>query len=275
MTVGRPLRRGAQVALILFVGAAVGLPFYWLLITALKTPVEVAAYPPTWFPHQLRWQNVADALALLSGETIVNSVIFAVSVTVLQLSLVVPTGFALAKIHFPGRQAILWMFIVTFFVPFQVLLIPTFLIIRDLNWIDTWPGLVLPIVAQTSFGVFVFRQFYVDLPDEILEAARMDGADLGQIFMRIVVPLSRPAIAAYVSVTLLTAWNMFIWPLVATTDVDLRVLPIALAAMVTQRSLITPNIAMMAVLLSTLPIIAIFIPLQRYFVSGLVGAVKE
>ena len=103
----------------------------------------------------------------------------------------------------------------------------------------------------------------------------MDGANLGQIFTRIVVPLSMPAIAAYVSVTLLTAWNMFIWPLVATTDLELRVLPIALSALVTQRSLVTPNLAMMAVLLSTLPIIAIFVPLQRYFVSGLVGAVKE
>lgn len=275
MTAVSPLRNIVRVGLILSVGTVVGLPFYWLVITALKTPVEVAAYPPTWFPGQFRWQNVADALALLSGQTVLNSVIFAVSVTVLQLSLVVPTGFALAKIHFPGRHAILWMFIVTFFVPFQVLLIPTFLIIRYLSWIDTWPGLVLPIVAQTSFGVFVFRQFYVDLQDEILEAARMDGANLGQIFLQIVVPLSRPAIAAYVSVTLLTAWNMFIWPLVSTTDLNLRVLPIALAAMVTQRSLVTPNVSMMAVLISTLPIIAIFIPLQRYFVSGLVGAVKE
>jgi ABC-type glycerol-3-phosphate transport system permease component len=275
MTVTVPLRRSLRIAVILFVGVVVGLPFYWLLISALKTPVEVAAYPPTWFPGEFRWQNIPDALALLSTTSMINSVIFAVSVTLLQLSLVVPTGFALAKIPFPGRQGLLWMFIITFFVPFQVLLIPTFLIVRDFGWIDTWPGLVLPIVAQTSFGVFVFRQFYVDFPDELLEAARADGASLGQVFMRIVLPLSLPAISAYVSVTVLTAWNMFIWPLVATTDLDLRVLPIALAAMVTQRSLVTPNIAMMAVLLSTLPIIAVFIPLQRYFVSGLVGAVKE
>jgi multiple sugar transport system permease protein len=275
MSVTAPLQRLLRIALILFVGAVVGLPFYWLLISALKTPVEVAAYPPTWFPGEFRWQNIPDALALLSTTAMVNSVIFSVSVTLLQLFLVVPTGFALAKIPFPGRRALLWMFIITFFVPFQVLLIPTFLIVRDLDWIDTWPGLVLPIVAQTSFGVFVFRQFYVDFPDELLEAARADGAHLGQIFLRIVIPLSRPAISAYVSVTVLTAWNMFIWPLVATTDLDLRVLPIALSALVTQRSLVTPNLAMMAVLISTLPIIAIFIPLQRYFVSGLVGAVKE
>jgi ABC-type glycerol-3-phosphate transport system permease component len=275
MRVRRPFHRVIHIAIVLFVGAVVGLPFYWLLISAVKTPVEIAAYPPTWFPRVWRWQNIPDALALLSTTAVVNSVIFAVSVTALQLALVVPSGFALAKIAFPGRQALLWLFVITFFVPFQVLLIPTFLVVRDLGWIDTWPGLVLPIVAQTSFGVFVFRQFYLDLPDEVLEAARMDGAHLGQIFVRIVLPLSMPAIAAYVSVTLLTAWNMFIWPLVATTDLQLRVLPIALSALVTQRSLVTPNLGMMAVLLSTLPIIAIFVPLQRYFVSGLVGAVKE
>lgn len=268
-------QRMVRVVLIIGVGAIIGLPFYWMLISALKTPTEVAAYPPTWMPSQVRLENFQDAMALLSLNAVVNSAIFAISVTVLQLLLVITTGFALAKMPFPGRRALLWMFIITLFVPFHVLLIPTFLIIRGLNWIDTWPGLVLPVVAQTSFGVFVFRQFYVDLPDELLDAARIDGANWGQLFAAIVVPISGPAIAAYVSVTVLTAWNMYVWPLVSTTTIDLRVLPIALSALVTQRAQITPNIAMMGVLISTLPIIVIFVILQRYFVNGLVGGVKE
>jgi len=267
--------RALRIAGILAASAIIGLPFYWLLISALKTSTEVAAYPPTWAPHEIRLQNFPDAMALLTLNAVVNSAIFALSVTALQLLLVITTGFALAKMPFPGRRALLWVFIITLFVPFHVLLIPTFLIIRDLNWIDTWPGLVLPVVAQTSFGVFVFRQFYVDLPDELLDAARIDGASWGQLFVTIVVPISGPAIAAYVSVTVLTAWNMYIWPLVSTTTIDLRVLPIALSALVTQRAQITPNVAMMGVLISTLPIIVIFVMLQRYFVSGLVGAVKE
>ncbi len=267
--------RALRIAGILAASAIIGLPFYWLLISALKTSTEVAAYPPTWVPHEIRLQNFPDAMALLTLNAVVNSAIFALSVTALQLLLVITTGFALAKMPFPGRRALLWVFIITLFVPFHVLLIPTFLIIRDLNWIDTWPGLVLPVVAQTSFGVFVFRQFYVDLPDELLDAARIDGASWGQLFVTIVVPISGPAIAAYVSVTVLTAWNMYIWPLVSTTTIDLRVLPIALSALVTQRAQITPNVAMMGVLISTLPIIVIFVMLQRYFVSGLVGAVKE
>jgi len=271
----RVLRGLARPAAICAVGALVGLPFYWLIVSALKTPVDVVAYPPTWYPKEIRLQNIPDAMALLTVRAFINSLIFAISVTGLQLVLSITCGFAIAKMPFAGRGALLWMFIVTLFVPFHVLLIPTFLIVRDLDWIDAWPGLVLPVVAQTSFGVFVFRQFYVDLSDEILDAARMDGANWGQMFAWIVAPMSTPAIAAYSSVTLLTAWNMYIWPLVSTTTIDLRVLPIALAALVTQRAQITPNIAMMAVLISTAPIVLVFIALQRYFVNGLVGGLKE
>ena len=214
-------------------------------------------------------------MALLTIKAFINSIIFAISVTGLQLILSITTGFAIAKMRFPGRNALLGIFVFTLFVPFHILLIPTFLIVRSFDWIDTWQGLVLPIVAQTSFGVFVFRQFYIDLSEELLDAARMDGANWGQIFVRIVVPLSLPAVAAYVSVTFLTAWNMYIWPLVSTTTIDLRVLPIALSALVTQRAQITPNIAMMAVLISTLPVVIIFVALQKYFVNGLVGGLKE
>jgi len=267
----RLLRTGT----ILVVAAIIGLPFYWLVINALKTPTEVALYPPTWFPSSIRTQNAADAMAVLTVNALINSVIFALSVTVLQLLISMTTGFAIAKMQFPGRRALLLIFIITLFVPFQVLLIPTFLIVRDMNWIDTWQGLVLPVVAQTSFGVFVFRQFYAGISDELLDAARMDGANWGQLFVLIVIPISGPAIAAYVSITILTAWNMYIWPLVATTTIDLRVLPVALSAMITQRAQITPNVAMMGVLITTMPVVVIFVFLQRYFINGLVGSIKE
>ena len=260
---------------ICIVGVFLAIPFYWLIISALKTPIEVVAYPPRWLPSEIRLDNVPDAMALLTVKAFINSIIFAISVTGLQLVLSITTGFAIAKMRFPGRNALLGLFVFTLFVPFHILLIPTFLIVRNFDWIDTWQGLVLPIVAQTSFGVFVFRQFYINLSEELLDAARMDGANWGQIFIRIVVPVSLPAVAAYVSVTFLTAWNMYIWPLVSTTTIDLRVLPIALSALVTQRAQITPNIAMMAVLISTLPVVLVFIALQKYFVNGLVGSLKE
>ncbi len=275
MIVGHPWRRRAHVATVIAVGLLMAAPFYWLIINSLKTPQEVVGFPPTWFPHQIRWQNIGDALDLLSVTSVINSVIFTVAVTVCQLILVITAGFAIAKMPFPGRTQLLWLFIVTLFVPFQVVLIPTFIIVRDLNWIDSYWGLIVPVVAQTSFGVFVFRQFYVDLSDELLDAARLDGANWGDIFIRIVVPLSGAPIAAYVAVTVLTAWNMYVWPLISTTENEMRVLPLSIAALATPSSQVPGNISMMAVLISTLPIIVIFIFCQRYFINGLGGALKE
>jgi ABC-type glycerol-3-phosphate transport system permease component len=275
MIAGHPWRRRAHVAAVIVVGLIMAAPFYWLIINALKTPQEVVGFPPTWYPHEIRWQNISDALDLLSIQSVINSLIFTVAVTVCQLILVIMTGFAIAKMPFPGRTPLLWLYIITLFVPFQVVLIPTFIIVRDLNWIDSYWGLIVPVVAQTSFGVFVFRQFYVSLPDELLDAARIDGANWGDIFVRVVIPLSGPPIAAYVAVTVLTAWNMYIWPLISTTVNDMRVLPLSIAALATPSSQVPGNIAMMAVLVSTLPIIVIFIFCQRYFINGLGGALKE
>lgn len=274
MSVERSSNRALHIAAVVVTGLLIGAPFYWLLITALKTSQEALSYPPTWFPSTIRWENFGDALQFLQISAVVNSVIFTVSVTALQLILVITGGFALAKMPFPGRRMVFICFIATMFVPFHVMLIPTFLIVRDLNLIDTWPGLVVPIVAQTAFGTFLFRQFFLSLPDELLDAARIDGANWGQIFALIAAPLAGPPTAAYVCVTTLNAWNMYIWPLVVTYDPDMRVLPLALSALGGERTLVPPNVAMMAVLISTLPVMIVFIAAQKYFVRGLGGALK-
>lgn len=275
MTVGHPWRRRAHVAAVVFFGLLMAAPFYWMIINSFKSGQEVMAYPPTWWPTEWRLENISAALVYLDSAAIVNSVIFTIVVTLVQLTLVVMTGFALAKMQFLGRNLLFGMFVITIFVPFQVVLIPTFILVRNLNWIDTFMGLTIPVIAQTSFGVFIFRQFYLSMPNEILDAAKIDGANWGQIFTRIVLPLSGPPIAAYIAVTVLTAWNMYVWPLISTTEKDMRVLPLAIAGLGSQTSQTPPNIAMMAVLLSTLPIIVFFILCQRYFINGLGGAVKE
>lgn len=274
-TVGHPWRRRLHVSAVIFFGLLMAAPFYWMIINSFKSSREVVAYPPTWWPTEWHFENIMAGLAFLEPAAIINSVIFTAIITITQLTLVVMTGFALAKMHFFGRRALLGLFIMTLFVPGQVATIPTFILIRNLNWIDTFMGLCIPIVAQTSFGVFIFRQFYVSMPNEILDAAKIDGANWGQIFARIVLPLSGPPIAAYTAVTVLTAWNMYAWPLISTTDKDMRVLPLALAGLGQSFSQTPPNIAMMAVLLSTLPIILFFIFCQRYFINGLGGAIKE
>jgi ABC-type glycerol-3-phosphate transport system permease component len=275
MSAGHHWRRRIHVSTVIFFGLLMAAPFYWMIINSFKSSREVVAYPPTWWPTEWHFENVFAALTFLDSTAIMNSVIFTAVITITQLTLVVMTGFALAKMQFFGRSAILGLFIMTLFVPGQVATIPTFILVRNLNWIDTFMGLCIPIIAQTSFGVFIFRQFYISMPNEILDAAKIDGANWGQIFLKIVVPLSGPPIAAYTAVTVLTAWNMYAWPLISTTEKDMRVLPLALAGLGQSFSQTPPNIAMMAVLLSTLPIIIFFILCQRYFINGLGGSLKE
>ncbi|MDF2980427.1 MAG: hypothetical protein K0Q69_199 [Devosia sp.] len=275
MSAGHHWRRRFHISTVIFFGLLMAAPFYWMIINSFKSSREVVAYPPTWWPTEWHFENVFAALAFLDSTAIMNSVIFTAVITITQLTLVVMTGFALAKMQFFGRGALLGLFIMTLFVPGQVATIPTFILVRNLNWIDTFMGLCIPIIAQTSFGVFIFRQFYVSMPNEILDAAKIDGANWGQIFVRIVLPLSGPPIAAYTAVTVLTAWNMYAWPLISTTEKDMRVLPLALAGLGQSFSQTPPNIAMMAVLLSTLPIIIFFILCQRYFINGLGGSLKE
>jgi ABC-type glycerol-3-phosphate transport system permease component len=275
MSAGHHWRRRIHVSTVIFFGLLMAAPFYWMIINSFKSSREVVAYPPTWWPTEWHFENVFAALTFLDSTAIVNSVIFTAAITITQLTLVVMTGFALAKMQFFGRGAILGLFIMTLFVPGQVATIPTFILVRNLNWIDTFMGLCIPIIAQTSFGVFIFRQFYISMPNEILDAAKIDGANWGQIFLKIVLPLSGPPIAAYTAVTVLTAWNMYAWPLISTTEKDMRVLPLALAGLGQSFSQTPPNIAMMAVLLSTLPIIIFFILCQRYFINGLGGSLKE
>lgn len=275
-SVEHPVTRWLRVAVIVFFGLVIGAPFYWLLISALKTQPEALTFPPTFYPRHIRWENITDALTLvLSSQAFINSIIFTVAVTGLQLVLCITTGFALSKMPFPGRQALFRVFMLTMLVPFHVVLIPTFLVTRNFNMIDTYPGLILPVVAQTAFGVFLFRQFFLTLPDELLEAARIDGANWGQIFGLIALPLSGPPIGAYVAITTLNAWNMYVWPLVATSSSSMRVLPLSLASLGEELNTTPPNVGMMAVLISTLPVLVVFIFTQRWFINGLGGAVKE
>lgn len=250
-------------------------PFAWLVISAFKSAREVVAYPPTLVPSELQWQNFPEAAEFLGAQAFANSVIFSVAVVVLQLALSITSGFALAKIPGRGLGVVLAVFVGTLFVPPQVTLIPTFLVTRTLDWLNTYPGLILPVVAQTGFGVFLFRQFFLALPDEIIAAARVDGASWPQVFWSIAAPLARAPIAAYTAVTFLTAWNMYVWPLVAATSQDLRVLPLALASIGTADSAVAPHIGMAATLLATLPVAAVFLIAQRSFVGGIAGSVKE
>lgn len=268
---GRKLRSIVHFLIVALGAIVMFSPFVWLVASSLKPPQEILSYPPTLIPGTIRWENFSQAWDLLGSRTFLNSIVFSVSVVLLQLALAISSGFALAKIPFRGAHLLLLIFVGTLFIPPQVTLIPAFLVTRALDWLNTYQGLILPVVAQTGFGVFVFRQFFLSLPDEIVAAARVDGASWPRILWSVALPLARPAIAAYAAITFLTAWNLYVWPLVAATRQELRVLPLSLASIGTVDSYVPFNVGLAATLLSTLPVVVVFLLAQRSFVGGLAG----
>lgn len=253
----------------LIVGAAVNLlPFAWMVSTALKAPTDVFTYPPEWIPSPVKWSNLVDAFNRIQGRTFVNSLIFSVSVVLLQGLVTTMGGFAFARIKFPGRDQIFLLYLGTMLIPPQVTLIPTYIVVVNLGWVDSYQGLIIPIVAQGAFGTFLFRQFFMRLPEEMFEAARLDGANYWQQFWRLTIPLSRPVLTAYGIITFLTAWKMFLWPLIIVKSPDMKVVPMSIAelsgAFATDRA-----VTMAAVVLSILPILVLYIAAQRWFVEGI------
>lgn len=271
MTMTRALK-GGRIALAIAGGIVMCLPLLYLLSTSLMNSHDITAYPTHYLPSSLNWGNFSTAFHFLGVRTFVNSFVFSGGVVLIQLALVTPAGFALAKLRFRGQVPIMGTLGGSLFVPGAVTLIPTYIVTYLLHLLGTYWGLILPIAGGTSFGILLFRQYFVGVPEGLIEAARLDGANWFQTFLRIALPLARPAISAYVAVTFLTAWNMYTWPLIAATDPALQVLPLALAPLAANAfSTIPRQVGMAATVLSIIPVLIAFLVAQRWFVRGLAG----
>ncbi|MGW2845712.1 carbohydrate ABC transporter permease [Streptomyces sp. NPDC001108] len=249
-------------------------PFLWMALSAFKTQRELTASPPVWLPTEWTLDSFRELFDKLNLPLyFMNSLIVAVLVTVSNLVFCSMLGYALAKLNFAGRNKIFGLVLGALMVPGNLMLLPLFVLMSKLQLIDTYAGLVLPFAAG-AFGVFLMRQFMQSIPDELLEAARMDGAGEWYIFWRIVMPLVKPALATLSIFTFLGSWNNFVWPLIATNDPDKYTLPVALATFATD-----PNKAggsngmlMAGSLLVVLPVVVLFIALQRHFTQGIATA---
>jgi len=210
-------------------------------------------------------------------RSFVNSVIFTVGAVGLQWVLCITGGFVIAKMRFRSRGLITALFAISLFIPLLTTLIPTFVVTYKLGIINTYPGLILPIAAQTGFGSLLFRQYIKELPQELFDAARMDGANWWLMLRRLVIPLARPATAAYLAISVLTAWNMYLWPLVAAEGSGLQVLTQTLATVgSTAQGEVTPqNVIFASVVIVTLPMILVFLAVQPAFIRGLAGSGVE
>ncbi|MGN6030108.1 MAG: carbohydrate ABC transporter permease [Thermomicrobiales bacterium] len=257
------------ILLALLIGAAVNLvPFLWMLSTSLKDNAQAFAYPPTWIPDPVLWHNYVDAWNRVNGRVFFNTAFFAVSIVILQGLFTTMGGFAFARIDFPYRNVIFLTYLGTMMIPPQVTLIPTYIVVVKLGWVNTYQGMILPIVASGVFGTFLFRQFFMRLPEEMYEAARLDGANYWQQFWTFTLPLSRPVLVAYSIITFLTAWKMYLWPLIVVRSQELKVVPIAIAELSGNASQ-DRGITMAAVALSILPILILYLAAQRWFVEGI------
>lgn len=270
----RPAVRFGQVlsVLVLTLLALVAVvPFLWMFSTALKTRADVFAYPPVWIPEVLHWENFAEVfLAFPFVRYALNTLFVAVTVTFFHTLTCAMAAYAFARLSFPGRDKLFLVYLGTMMVPGLVTLIPSYILMTDrfLGLIDTYWALILPASLGGAFNTFLLRQFMLGLAPELEDAARMDGASPIGIFWRIVLPLSRPALAVVAVFTFMGAWNDFIWPLLMIHSPDKQTLTLGLASMQGRWSTRWPEL-MAGTLMSVVPVLLLLVFFQRYFEEGL------
>jgi multiple sugar transport system permease protein len=271
-TAGRRTRRRAGTAathLVLITGAvAMAGPFVWEVLTSLKTFSDTTHVPLTFLPHRWEWSNYSRVFrALPFGRMFLNTVAMTVGRTVAQLVFCSLAAYAFARMRFRGNNLLFGLFLSVLMVPSQLFLIPQYVIVQRLGWVNTLPGLIVPGMFS-AFGTFLLRQFFLSLPRDIEEAARLDGANPLQIFWRIALPLARPGLLALTILTALWSWNDLMYPLVVSTDPAKMPLSAGLATL--QGEHYTDYSLLMAgSVLATAPMIVAFVVLQRHFIRGI------
>lgn len=250
-------------------------PFYWMLLTALKSTPEMAITPPTLLPHSWAWSNFIRAFNTIPFATyFLNTVIYTALVVIGALisNLIVAYGFAC--IEWPGRNVIFYLVLATIFIPFPIAIIPLFDLFAWLHWINTFLPLIVPAFLGNAFFIFLLRQFLLQVPRELLDAARIDGANEWQILWRIVTPIASPALGAVAILAAVGAWNDFIGPLIYLQDDTLHTLSIGLQAFRSTHD-IQFNLLMAASIMVILPLVILFFLFQRFFIEGItMGSIK-
>jgi len=243
-------------------------PFVWMLSASLKLNRDVFTFPIQWIPAEPRWENYVDIwtkipLALFIGNTAKITII----VTLLQLLTSSFAAYAFAKLRFPFRDTLFLGYIATIAMPWQVYMVPQFLLMRELDLNNTHTEIII-LQAFTAFGVFLMRQFYQSIPDELCEAARIDGMNEYQIWWRIMLPLSKPALSTLTIFTFVNTWNDFLGPMIYLTKTELKTIQIGLRMFISQYSA-EYGLIMAASMVSLVPVLIIFLLLQRFFVEGI------
>lgn len=258
-------------ALLVVIAFIMLIPFVWMLSASIKLNKDVFTFPMTWIPQDPQWGNYATIWTKIPlGTFTFNTFKLTIIVTLLQVFTSSFAAYAFAKLHFKGRDALFLGYIATIAVPWQAYMVPQFMMMRTFHLNNTHLAIIC-LQAFSAFGVFLMRQFYESIPDELCEAARIDGLSEYGIWWRIMLPLSKPAISTLVIFTFVNTWNDFLGPLIYLTDTKLKTIQLGLRMFITQYSS-DYNLIMAASVVSLIPVLIVFLSLQKYFVQGVATA---
>lgn len=265
----RRLKRLGLYGLLIVAALIMVVPFLWMISTSLKTSQFVLSMPPRFFPRPLTLESYARLVELFPIlRMFFNSFVVAAATTVGQLVASSMAAYAFARMEFRGQEVLFLLYLGTLMIPFQVTVIPLFIVMRYLGWINSYPGLIVPGIFS-AFGTFLLRQFFLTLPRDLEEAAFLDGASHLTVYWHVILPLARPALATLGVFAFMGSWNAFLWPLFIVRDVELMTLPVGLATL-HGRYLTEWNLVMAGSVITVIPMLVVYMIAQKYFVRGVV-----
>ena len=264
-----------QYALLILTALVFVVPLFWVFSASLKDLREIYTFPPVWIPTEPKFSNYSEAWSSAPfGRFYLNTIITTSFGVALEVVNAVLTAYALVFLRFPGKNLIFIAMLAALMVPIHVTILPNFLTIASLGWVNTYQGIILP-GASVAFGAFLLRQHFLTLPREISEAARLDGASHLQTLWYVILPISRPMLVTVALVSVVTKWNDFLWPLVSTNAENMRTLPIGLSYLFSAEGASQWGLIMAATIFVILPVLLLFLRWQKHIVSGLTsGATK-
>ncbi|MDH5829959.1 carbohydrate ABC transporter permease [Luteimonas sp. M1R5S18] len=249
-------------------------PLLWMVSVSFMPRGEASHFPPPFLPSSATLENYRDLFARTGmARNFANSLLVSMAITLLSLLVNTMAGYAFAKLRFRGRERVFQLLLAALVVPAQVAMLPLFLLMKQLGLVNSYWGVIIPGMAGV-FGIFLVRQYARGIPDDLIEAARIDGAGELRVFWQVVLPMLKPVLATLAVFTFMAAWNDFMWPLIVLTDQERYTLPVALAAL-SREHIMDVELMMAGAVVTVLPVLVLFLLLQRYYIQGLLlGSVK-
>lgn len=260
---------------LIFIAVITLIPFVWMISASFMLDGHASVFPPRFFPDQftfIQYERLFERLSI--ARNFLNSLVLSILVTFVSLTFNSMAGYAFAKYKFKGKDKLFNLLLSSMIIPAQVTMLPLFLMLKSMGFINTYMAIIIPGLANI-FGIFLIRQYCLSIPDSLIEAARIDGANDFLIYRKIILPLLTPVLATLAIFTFLGTWNDFLWPLIVMTDDSMYTLPVALANLMLEHTK-DPELMMAGSVVTILPVIIVFLALQKYYMKGIMmGSVKE